>query len=405
MDYAEVSSLLARTTGGFTAILHTGSALPSNDGNAAINTASGGFDLAGRDRIIYCLKCLDEKTASSLDLARRLIGEADFSDARRVKDLVLEMKNELRSSLAPQGHNYASCRAGRFSSTSSKTSEIWNGLEQLMFVHRLAGLETEEVIAKLKYLRDAIAAGGLIASLGGAAEALKSGGELIARQFGGFGPPQQRKKAPNAASGTAGSEVFASPSLQVGFAAMSLRAAAIDTPAQVAETVLAHQLSTGPLWEDIRMKGGAYGAFASSGSMERDFSFSTYRDPNPLRSMESFAAALRSENNAAVMGEDDLVKTIIGCYARETHPSAPANKTLGDFLRFVSRTEDGYRRRKLQRLIAVSANDISAARRELASQLEQQPTKNAIGKVVITGMKGAEQAARALGTEVQTLPV
>jgi Zn-dependent M16 (insulinase) family peptidase len=316
------------------------------------------------------------------------------------------MKNELRSSLAPAGHIYASCRAGRFSSASSGINEIWSGLEQIMFAHRLAELEIEEVIAKLKYLRDAIASGGLIANMAGSTEALKSGGKLIAQHFGGFGPPQ----GGNAASGTGErkispiNEVFASPSLQVGFAAMSMKAAAFDTLEQAAETALAHQLSTGPLWEDIRMKGGAYGAFASGDHLERHFAFSTYRDPNPIRSMESFAAILRPENNA-LMGEDDLVKTIIGCYARETRPRAPSEKNIGDFFRFISRIDDGHRRRKLQRLIAVSADDVSAALGELASQIQQGPGKSAISKVIITGMKGAEQAAKALGTEARTLPV
>ncbi|MDR0289602.1 MAG: insulinase family protein, partial [Treponema sp.] len=89
MNYAEVSSLLARTVGGFDAILHTGSAAPSVDNELT--------NLAGRDWLIYRLKCLDDKTAQSLDIVQRLIHEADFSDTRRIKDLVLEMKNDMRS--------------------------------------------------------------------------------------------------------------------------------------------------------------------------------------------------------------------------------------------------------------------------------------------------------------------
>jgi Zn-dependent M16 (insulinase) family peptidase len=189
--------------------------------------------------------------------------------------------------------------------------------------------------------------------------------------------------------------VFASPSLQIGFAAMTLRAAPFDTPAQTAETVLAHHLSTGALWEDIRMKGGAYGASASSDSLERCFSLSTYRDPAPLRSLDSFSTILK---DGCSIEEDALVKTIIGCYSRETRPRSPAEKGITDFLRYLSRIEDDYRRRRLQRLIAASAGDIAAALGELASQ-------EAKGRVIITGIKDAEQAAKALGTEVQTLPV
>jgi Zn-dependent M16 (insulinase) family peptidase len=398
MDYAEVSSLLAQTVGGFNAILHTGSAVAAANGSPIINTPSGEFDLAGRDWIIYRLKCLDEKASSSLDIVYRLINEADFTDHKRMKNLVLEMKNEIRSSLAPLGHSYASCRAGRFASPSSWTSETWNGIAQLLFVHRLAELDTAEVAAKLEYLRVAIASGGFIANLIGSAETLKSNGMLLARQWSNLGSPRKRSREWAIPTPQSMPEVFSSPSLQIGFAAMSLQSAIIDTPAQAAETVLAHQLSTGALWETIRMKGGAYGASASGDYLERIFSFSTYRDPNPLRSLDTFSVMLK--DNYAV-DENELEKTIIGCYARETRPRTPVEKGTSDFLRFLSRVDDSYRKRKLERLIAVSAKDISAALGALASQLASKPG----AQVIITGTKDAEQAAKALGVEVQTLPV
>jgi Zn-dependent M16 (insulinase) family peptidase len=409
MDYGEVSSLLARTAGGFNALLHTGTAAPPavSGGGQDLSGFSG---LAGRDWIIYRLKCLDEKNGPSLDLALRLIREADFSDQRRIRDLVLEMKNELDSSLAPAGHSYASGRSGRSASRSRLVDETWGGLTQLEFAHRLAELDPGEIAGKLRALREAITAGGLIANLTGSARALSSGAALLAERFSSFGPPRSPNPAaapfasPPGGGGNA-AEVFASPSLQVGFAAQTLRAAAFDTPAQCAEIVLAHQLSTGALWEDIRMKGGAYGAFAHTDSLEGCFSFATYRDPNPQRSLEAFSAILKKmakssggRGGADSRNEDELVKTIIGCYARETRPRTSAEKGLTDFFRFLYGIDEGFRRRKLERLVAVSGADIAASLASLAAQRASNP-------VIITGMKSAERAAKALGTEVKVLPV
>ena len=420
MDYGEVSSLLARTAGGFNALLHTGTAAPGS--GEKIQTPAGLFDLAGRDWIIYRLKCLDEKNAASLDLALRMINEADFSSGRRIRDLVLEMKNELDSSLAPSGHSYASCRSGRFTSRSRQVDETWSGLAQIEFAHRLAELDTAEITAKLQALREAIAGGGLIANITGSASALKAGAALIAGRFGSFGPPRPRgpvaarfeSPAPGPGAGIsdrASAEVFASPSLRVGFAARTLRAAPFDTPAQSAEIVLAHRLSTGALWEDIRMKGGAYGAFAGADSLEGCFSFATYRDPNPLRSLDAFSSILkssaRSKNGEAqkaddVRDDDELVKIIIGCYAKETRPRSSAEKGLTDFFRFLYGIDDGFRKRKLERLIAVTGADIAAAFESLAARTA---LPDAPGPVIITGIKSAEQAAKALGTELKVLPV
>jgi Zn-dependent M16 (insulinase) family peptidase len=187
---------------------------------------------------------------------------------------------------------------------------------------------------------------------------------------------------------------------------MTLRAATFDSPAQSAEIVLAHQLSTGALWEDIRMKGGAYGAFAGADSVENCFSFATYRDPNPLRSLDAFSSVLNAlaksknggQGQVSPQTEDELVKSIIGCYARETRPRTGAEKGITDFFRFLYGIEDGYRKRKLERLIAVSGADIATALEALASQSAANP-------VIITGMKSAEQAAMALGTDVKIVPV
>jgi Zn-dependent M16 (insulinase) family peptidase len=402
MDYAEVSSLLARTVGGFNVLMHTGSAVgtgASANSSSIIKTPAGKFNLIGRDWIIYRLKCLDEKTAASLDLALRLISEADFSDLKRIHDLVMEMKNGARSSLAPNGHHYASVRANRYATVSTQTDETWNGLTQLFFVHRLAGMDTAEIAAKLNYLRDAIVSGGLIANLAGSANTLISNGSLIAQRFKKFGPPKKPAAGKTTPTAVSGPEVFASPSLQVGFAAMTLQAAEYDTLPHTAETVLAHQLTTGALWENIRMKGGAYGAHASSNGIERCFSLSTYRDPNPLRSLDTFCSILK--DNASFAGADALEKLIIGCYSSETRPRTPSEKSVNDFLRFLSRIDDGCRKRKLERLINISENDISAALSEIASQLGPQKQS----RVIIAGTNSAEQAAKTLGVEVQLLPV
>jgi Zn-dependent M16 (insulinase) family peptidase len=395
MDYGEVSSLLARTVGGFNALLHTGSAAHGTP--ERLQTASGIFDLAGRDWLIYRLKCLDEKIAPSLELVLRLIREADFSDHRRINDLVLEMKNELDSSLAPMGHVYASGRAGRFNSRSKRVEETWNGLSQIDFVHRLAKMEIAEIAAKLQNLREKISGAGLIANMTG--RALDTVVVEIAKRFGSFGAPKDRvpcvfdETAPTCKAG----EVYASASMQVGFAALTLNAAPFDTKEQIAEMVLAHQLSTGALWEDIRMKGGAYGAFVTSDCLENSVSFATYRDPNPLRSLDVISAILK-DGSYGKCDEDYLVKSIIGCYAKEMRPRTSSENGLIDFYRFLYGIEDSYRKRKIERLVSVSTADIAAAFSALG-------TRKACPPVIITGVKSAEQAAKTLGAEVRMLPV
>ncbi|MDR0403660.1 MAG: insulinase family protein [Treponema sp.] len=432
MDYAEVSSLLARTAGGFYAILETGSPAPrekpreaaANDaapeipaedaakfpvGDAALKDATAEEGLLGRDWIIYRLKALDEKFKISLDIALRLITEADFSDLRRLKDLVAEMKNDCDSSLAPAGHSYAGGRSGASCSRSRAVGEIWNGLSQLPFSHELAAMDITEVSRRLFSIRDALASrAGLVVNLtaGAAAPPLRAAAPL-----GRFGPPRPANHrcreissflALSADDGRA--EVWASPSIQIGFAAMSLPAALYGSREQAAEMVFAHELSTGALWESIRMKGGAYGAFARSDSLEGVFSLATYRDPDPLRSLKTFPEILlkRSRSDG---GEDNLEKSIIGTFARETVPHTPSDNGFVDFLRYLYGITAEFRFTRLKKIVALAANDTAAVAGRLAGAaavgLESFPGR----KVIIAGTGTAEKAAAALGTAVRKLPV
>jgi Zn-dependent M16 (insulinase) family peptidase len=404
-DYGEVSSLLARTAGGLHTMLHTGSSLT---GTRSLAAPSGILDLSGRDWLVYRLKALEGKFFPALDLTLRLIREADFSDLRRIRDLVLETKNDMGASLAPGGHGYVSCRSGRCFSRSTAITELWDGLDQLAFIHTLAELDTAEISRILTSLRDRIAAGGLLLNLSGSGEFLPEALRGAAERLCPFGPPRPRNPAAGEAepffaliggkNPPAAAEVFVSPSLQIGFASLSLPAASFLSPAAAAEGALSHWLSTGPLFEDIRMRGGAYDASAHPNNREGVFSFFTYRDPNPRRSLEVIGPILEKAA-AQPADEESLVRTIIGTYSRETRPRTGAEKGFIDFFRFLSGIEDFHRERNLRRLIALTAEDIAGAAKNLAAHITGAPA------AIIAGTTAGEKAACALGVEPQKLPV
>ncbi|MDR3324378.1 MAG: insulinase family protein, partial [Spirochaetaceae bacterium] len=338
MDYAEVSSLLAQTIGDFYALPHSGSA--AEGAPKALSTPSGALDLTGRDWILFRLKTLDEKIAPSIELVLRTVKDADFSDLRRLRDLVLELKNQADSSLAPHGSIFAATRAARGASLALLKAEVCSGLTQIDEYHKIAELDTAEIARTLSRIRDELfSKTGMIASITG--EAGKENLAAIERFCAPFGPPRPRNPASEDESVFAGvacgedpCEVFSSPSLQIGFAAMSLRSSAYKDQASAAEQLLAHYLSTGPLWETIRMKGGAYGAHTAVDPIENNFVFSTYRDPAPHRSLETFPSVLK-EVAGAKIDADTMEKTIIGAYSKMKQPRTSLQKGWVDFIRFL----------------------------------------------------------------------
>jgi Zn-dependent M16 (insulinase) family peptidase len=416
-DYGEVSSMLAQVAGGFHAVLNAGTAAP---GSVEPVFPGGRLDILGRDCIVYKLKALDEKVAPSLDLALSLITQADFSDLTRLRDLAAELKNDIDGSIAPSGHHYAGGRSCRNFSRSCLVDDMWNGLDQVFFVHRMIKMDTEEIKKRLESIRDKLISGGALANVAGSEAALKTGLKSLGTRFGKFGAPGPRPRDAYEAGffdgvgetrSLSNHEVFLSPSLQVGFAAMTLPSAAFDTPEQAADRVLAHQLSTGALWEQIRMKGGAYGAFAYSNVLDGAFCLSTYRDPNPLRSLETFSSILNELSkqplSAGGLEGDALDKALIGAYANETQPQPPAAKSDIDFLRFRRGIEDSYRSRLLSSLIAVSGREISTVLNRLARAVSPGEDAGAASShpVIIAGPGEAKKAALALGVEAVKLPV
>ena len=402
MDYGEVSSLIARTTGALHTMLHTASAAPFSARAAAF--PMGILDIGGRDWIFFRLKTLDEKLAPSLDLLLQLITSADFSDLTRLRDLVMEMKNELDSALAPSGHLFVSGRSSRTFSRSRAIDDLWCGFDQIFFAHRLAKMDVKEISVKLMDIQNRLCNAGVLINIGQEAPHTVLG--EIGKRFKIFGAPKPRKQNTEdfnslsviKKSDTARGEVFASASLQIGFAGISHKTVPYASSLQAAELVFSHQLSTGDLWEDIRMKGGAYGAFAHPDHLERSFSFSTYRDPNPLRSLEAFSSIVKDLKNTKAKDDLSLDKAIIGTYSRETRPRAPAEKSISGFLRFLYGIEDSHRLRRLKDIISVKMEDMIAVQERIASNTES------VHPVILDGIASAEKAASHLNADLIILP-
>jgi Zn-dependent M16 (insulinase) family peptidase len=188
--------------------------------------------------------------------------------------------------------------------------------------------------------------------------------------------------------------------LQVGFAGKALVSPIYDTPEEVAGQVLAHYLSTGQLWEKIRMQAGAYGVHANLNSLEKLFVMCTYRDPDPVNSLAVFMDAIKHEGKHK-LDEESLEKAIIGTYAKLTRPKTPSQRGFTDFERLVSGVSDEKRARNRSILLDLTAKDL----RGVAKQLASDDFTNTYASCIVTGLADAEKTAERFGAELKMLPV
>ncbi|MGO8696057.1 MAG: insulinase family protein [Rectinemataceae bacterium] len=386
--YDKVAELLARKAGGFGAALEASTPVPRDAGTRAF--------------LIFRLKALAEKFADALDLALSLIGKADYGDVPRIGDLYAELRNDVVSAIVPAGHSFALARAGAYLTDALAAEELWKGPSQLRFLLDLKERETEFIARSLGSLAARLFRPAKLRLNVGADENRMA--EVVSTLERAFSPPSYFPLAdalplPDfpTIEPPSRNEAY-SLSAQVGFVAAACASSSLGTANQAHETVLAHMLTTGPLWEEIRVRRGAYGASCSADGLEAVMEFSSYRDPSPLDSLRVFGEVL--EGAVGKVGPEETEQAVIGAVGRDIRPLLPEEKVITDFKRELYGISDELRARKREAMLATGGADLSSAAKRLSVAL----TKGSA--VLISRSEDVELMRRARnGTRAIELPL
>ncbi len=338
-------------------------------------TRFGDLSLVRRLFVIR-LRVLERNLAEGLDLLTRIIDEIDFSDGHRLGQIIDELREEMRSSLIPGGHYFAGLRAGAAVHGLARLEEEMNGVTQVEYLDAFSGDEglgdemrrlfhvltdarnlsvnvtgtetdIEAVEAWLPRLR------GVLASRSDAGR--ENGDSNDSGRDGGGG----RGITPAADTGRPKVEYLLGSST-VAYVATAFPAILHGEPLALAQDVLAHILRTGLLWEKIRMRGGAYGAFASSKSTEGYFTFASYRDPHSALTLDAFRAALQ-ELADNPLPDEAIALAKVSMLGRELRPLPPRDAGFVDFRRRLHDVTDELRQEMRDRLRDVTAGEIQKA--------------------------------------------
>jgi len=398
IPYGEVARTLALYSGGFTAGLDAGSAVGREE---------------VREQIIFRLKTLKGKVGPALKTVKDLLLGADFSDLERLKDILLNQRNALKASLIPAGHHYTALRAGSRFSRAMRIEEGWQGITQLIHLTELAtglnaaglndkGSTMAEIAFRLQRLRETIInKSRLILNISAEKSDLntisKALQPLLAELPAGNAQPGERDPGERGHGERENcfpchspeSESFVAP-VAVGYVAQSLAGASFGTPGDARQAVLANLLNTGPLWHEVRMKGGAYGAFATQIGLEGVFSFSSYRDPRIIETFRAYREALEYGAEGDIGGK--LVEeAIISTIGSEEKPLAPGEKDIVALKRILYGIHDQLRQQRRREILAVSRSDLAGAASMLLKLFDRRCS------VVLASRKAIMEAAEELG--------
>jgi hypothetical protein len=351
-DYSEMAHRIDAFTGGV---------------GLAANPRTG-FDGSGRCVPFVALtsKSLFRNLAPMFDILAELLGEYEFSDTARVKNLLLEYRAGLESMIVHNGHRLAMSLAARRFSRARALSEDWSGIHQLKHIKRLLDGVSDQRLEALA--SDLTQVGTFVwgasrfrMAVIGERDAVARAGDhvesvLSATRSGG----NERAAEPEVEFPVARLREGWSTETAVNFVAAAFPTVRLEHADAPALAVMAKLLRSLYLHREIREKGGAYGGFALYNSEDGVFNLASYRDPHLAATLKVFAGAadfLRSGG----FSETDIKEAILQVCSEIDKPDPPGPAARKAFFRGIVGLSDEIRERFKQRLIGLNRRGVMTA--------------------------------------------
>ena len=377
-DYVKLSQRIGRTTGGI-----------GSDTLIAPVVASAVGDQPTAAYLMLRGKSTPEQAPEMLDILRDVLLTAQLDNRERFRQIVLEAKAGAESGLAPGGHIVTNTRLRAHLHPAYRIEEAVNGVENLLFLRRLAERidgDWPGVLADLEATRAALVSrGGLIANV-----------TLDEARYGQFAPrlaefidalPKQSVRiegGPNDLATLPRYEGLAFPA-QVNYVGKGGRLYDLGYELDGSIAVINNLLRTGYLLQKIRIQGGAYGAFCTFSATSGIYTYLSYRDPNVANTLAVYDATADFLRGLE-LSDDELTRGIIGAIGSIDAYQLPDAKGYTSLTRYLTGETD----ERLQRFRDQALGTTTADFRKLADALEALKTS---GDVVVLGSREALDGA------------
>ncbi|MBR0164883.1 MAG: insulinase family protein [Lachnospiraceae bacterium] len=346
-DYTSLAHEVNIHTGGLTGSVSTYSR--SDDPGSLVRT----FEIG--------VKVLKDELECGLRLVREILTSSDYTSEKRLKEILDEIKSRMQDDFADSGHQTAALRGLSHVSRGAKIADEVNGLSvyrriealcaEDMYGLRLRGKLTktlkklsEVIFRKENLLIDFTAPeeelAGFIPLAASFADAL-----FTSQVAEGFFDVTCEKK--NEAFRTAG---------QVQYVARVGNFRQHNLPYTGRLRLLKSILSTEYLWQNIRVRGGAYGSmcgFAKNG----DSFLVSYRDPHLKQSLRVFEEAA-AYIAAFDCDERQMTQYIIGAISELDQPKPPASRGTYGLAAYLTGTTYEELQKDRDELLSANAADI-----------------------------------------------
>lgn len=286
-----------------------------------------------KSRFEASFKTLDLNFDRSLELTKEILTHSKFDDKKRIKELVLLQKSYIEAIILQSGHSIVSEIVKSYFSKISAYNQLTGGLNYYFYLSNLIeefDEKWETLKSKLEELSTKLV-NGIDVVVNFTADSIAKKDAVA--EFINSLPKNTYPNAEFKFTSEPKNQGFATPS-NVNFVSKGYNLSEFGVNYSGIMSVLGNILSTDFLHNQIRAKGGAYGAGVRF-SMTDDIVTYSYRDPNLEKTVDvynSMADFVSSLN----LTEDELKNYIIGSMNSFDPLLGPAEKGTASLNRYMS---------------------------------------------------------------------
>ena len=329
--------------------------------------------------------CLKEQAEAAADLLGEILTGTQWNDRSLLRDVLQQMAMGAKLSVPSRGNQYGQMRVAGDLTASGAAREYTSGLEFVKSVDALSAAEDQELDQLLKELEDMNRS--LVTRPRLTVSVSDTAGEAVVDCLLRAVPKSDERPAEEAAYAIPGArqEGVQIPAA-VGFAVTGTNLRLHGMRYTGSLPVLASVMTFGYLWNEIRVQGGAYGC-GFNARTDGEVFFSTYRDPQPERSLQVFAKASDYIREFCAGGPDLTGFILSAVNTLDPLLNEEARISLGDRRYFLGVSPEEVRGRYLE-LIRTTAADLLALCRVLEAVNEDRAVCVVAGKAQLDACGG-----------------
>ncbi len=325
------------------------------------------------------IKTYPENIEKNLSVVSDILRCSKLSDRNRIYELLNQVKQRLRMDIVSSGSRYAAEKVLSFTNVENFNECHSSGIEYYKWLERFLESDDDErnkVYQRIENsLKDAITQKGVILCLTGSETSKQTLFDAMPSFLSKFSRGNDKAFKLPALEGMQKNAIITPAGVQFITVGGKLEEFEFNGHYHVLKAFITNDY----LWNELRVKGGAYGAYSSI-DRQGNFLFATYRDPSCAKTIEVIQSVVENLDTVEIQG-DALEMMIIGAVSNMDQPLSPQKEGSRAVNRYFFGTNAEILARYRREIVETKSEDLRECAKNVKKALEN------IGYVVV----GSEQ--------------